>query len=86
MSYDRLKRHAALVDEMAHARGIDLEEAAMRADLAPSDLSDMVLRCATCTNVGDCETWLASQVGAVSETPRYCKNADVFTELARRSR
>jgi len=85
MTQNRLKRHAALVDDMAHARGIDLEEAAMRADLTPSDLSDMVLRCTTCTHVGECEQWLGSQVGAVSETPHYCKNADVFQQLARNS-
>ena len=82
MTDTRLKRHAGLVDRMATARGIDLEEAAMRAHLAPSDLSDMVLRCAGCANVDGCEKWLASQVGAVSDTPSYCRNADQFSELA----
>ena len=85
MTDNRLKRHAALVDRMAAARGIDLEEAAMRAELTPSDLSDMVLRCAGCSNVDGCEKWLADQVGAVSDTPVYCRNADQFAELASRS-
>lgn len=85
MTDTRLKRHAALVDRMATARGIDLEEAAMRAHLAPGDLSDMVLRCAGCSNVEGCGKWLAGQVGAVSETPKYCRNADQFADLALRS-
>ena len=82
MSEHRLKRHAALVDRMASARGIDLEEAAMRAHLQPSDLADMVLRCAGCSNADGCEKWLSGQVGAVSDTPVYCRNAEQFAELA----
>lgn len=85
MSDRRLKRHAELVDRMANARGIDLEEAAMRAHLAPNDLPDMVLRCAGCSNADGCEKWLADQVGAVSETPSYCRNAEQFADLAVRS-
>jgi hypothetical protein len=78
----RLKRHAALVDRMATARGIDLEEAAMRAHLAPGDLSDMVLRCAGCAQTDKCAQWLDTQIGAVSATPAYCRNGDQFAELA----
>mmetsp|Transcript_27393 Transcript_27393/g.50331 ORF Transcript_27393/g.50331 Transcript_27393/m.50331 type:complete len:87 (-) Transcript_27393:640-900(-) len=85
MTDTRLKRHAGLVDRMATARGIDLEEAAMRADMVPGDLADMVLRCAGCTQVDKCEQWLTQQTGAVSETPPYCRNADQFTTLAARS-
>lgn len=82
---DRLKRHAALVDDMARARGIDLQDASMRAGLTPDDLSDMVHRCAGCTEAVNCRKWLASQIGTVSETPHYCRNADAFTALARQS-
>ena len=82
MTDARLKRHAALVDRMATARGVDLEEAAMRAHLLPSDLSEMVLRCAGCSNIDECEKWLEAQVGAVSETPRYCRNSDLIKDLA----
>lgn len=85
MTDTRLKHHAALVDRMATARGIDLEEAAMRADMAPGDLADMVLRCTGCTQADKCEEWLAQQNGAVSETPPYCRNAQQFAELAARS-
>ena len=80
---ERLKRHAALVDDMATARGIDLEDAAMRAGLTPDDLADMVQQCAGCTRPDSCETWLAHQRGAVSETPGYCRNGAAFDRLAR---
>ncbi|MEO0667386.1 MAG: DUF6455 family protein [Pseudomonadota bacterium] len=82
-SNDRLKRHAALVDDMAETRGIDLQDASLRAGLTPDDLADMVHRCAGCTQPDTCAQWLAAQVGTVSETPSFCRNADVFDKLAR---
>ena len=85
MSDGRLKTHADLVDRMATARGIDLQEAALRGDLSPDDISDLVLRCVGCTKPDQCDTWLSLQKGAVSETPGYCRNAEEFARLARRS-
>ncbi|WP_299043631.1 DUF6455 family protein [uncultured Tateyamaria sp.] len=85
MSDARLKTHADLVDRMAAARGVDLQEAALRGDLSPGDISDLVLRCAGCTRPDTCAAWLKAQAGAVSETPGYCRNADQFAALARRS-
>ena len=85
MSIDRIKDYAALVDDMAEARGIDLQEAAMRAQLTPSDISDMVLRCTGCTNPEECKKWLAAQTGAVSDTPEYCRNREEFADLAKLS-
>lgn len=79
-----LKRHAALVDRMADARGIDLIEASLRANLAPDDLADMVQRCVGCARSEACEGWLARQVGAVSQTPGFCRNAETFETLARK--
>lgn len=80
-----LKRHAILVDRMASARGIDLQEAALRGDLTPPEISDLVLRCSGCTQSSTCERWLDEQVGAVSATPHYCRNAHTFTDLAKTS-
>ncbi|MEL7167094.1 MAG: DUF6455 family protein [Pseudomonadota bacterium] len=82
MDHDRLKRHAMLVDRMAEARGIDLQEAVMRSGLTPDDVSDMVLTCAGCTKGADCEKWMNDAAEKVSETPSYCRNADVFARLA----
>ena len=85
MSPTHLKRHAELVDEMATARGLDLQEVALRGDLSPSDISDLVLRCTGCTQTAACEKWLSEQVGAVSAAPHYCRNAHSFDDLARGS-
>ncbi|WP_299201459.1 DUF6455 family protein [uncultured Tateyamaria sp.] len=85
MTDARLKTHADLVDRMATARGVDLQEAALRAHLTPSDISDLVLNCVGCTKPDACAQWLDMQPGRVSETPDFCRNAEAFGELARRS-
>lgn len=82
MNTARLKRHAALVDRMATARGLDLEEVALRGDITPQDISDLVLSCTGCTQTDHCERWLSEQVGTVSAAPHYCRNARVFSTLA----
>ena len=78
----RLKRHADLVDRMATARGLDLEDAALRGDLTPSDISDLVIRCAGCTQAQNCQHWLDDQIGTGSAAPHYCRNARDFAALA----
>ena len=81
----RLRHHATLVDNMASARGLDLQEIALRGDLSPSDISELVLRCSGCTQTENCEKWLSDQVGTVSAAPHYCRNAHEFDTLAARS-
>ncbi|SMX46946.1 DUF6455 family protein [Maliponia aquimaris] len=77
-----LKRHARLVDEMAKARGVDLEEAIFRGKVTMFDLEDSVLRCTGCSDPAGCEHWLAAQQGAqAEETPGYCRNASLFRML-----
>lgn len=81
-SESTLKRHAGLVDEMAKARGVDLEEAIFRGKLTVFELEDSVLRCTGCSDPTGCEGWLAEQAGAkAEETPGYCRNAFLFREL-----
>jgi hypothetical protein len=76
-----IKRHADLVDRMANAQGVDLEEAAMEGRLAMDTLTDAVLACTGCANPEDCEAWLAAQSGVAAETPGYCRNANLFATL-----
>ena len=76
-----LKRHAQLVDRMASALGIDLEEAGMRGDLSPSELSDAVLRCTGCSDPDQCERWLDEHEQGADETPGGCRNSDLFRQL-----
>ncbi len=78
-----LKRHAALVDEMANARGIDLEEEILRGRMTIGDLDDAVLRCTGCTGTEACAHWLATQptVQRAEDAPLYCRNTEMFLEL-----
>ena len=78
-----LKRHAALVDHMAQARGIDLEEEILRGKMTFTDLEDAVLRCTGCTRPDACEHWLAAQTGPVTESPAFCRNDDLFGTLGK---
>lgn len=77
-----LKRHAALVDRMASALGIDLEEAALSGRLAMDEISEAVLRCTGCADPGQCSAWLAVPVKAEA-APGFCRNRDLMTRLRR---
>lgn len=83
-SRSTLKRHAALVDRMATAQGIDLEEQVLRGNLSIGELEDAVLRCTGCTDPGACDHWLAAQESPADAAPDYCRNAHVFRELKAR--
>lgn len=78
-----LKRHAALIDQMAQARGLDLEEQMLRGKLTVAELEDAVLRCTGCAQPDACEFWLSVQQDTVSEAPAFCRNAEVFRTLER---
>lgn len=79
-----MRRHAALVDRMADAVGVDLQEMIMRGQLQISTLGDAVLGCTGCTNPGACRQVLEAQEagGAMLEgAPEYCRNGDLFDLL-----
>ncbi len=78
------KRHAGLVDQMAGALGVDLEEQMMRGRLSFAGLEDAVLACTGCHKPGDCEHWIATRDGITAATPGYCRNADLFRDLTGR--
>ncbi|MDF1802980.1 DUF6455 family protein [Thalassovita sp.] len=80
-SQEKIKRHARLVDHMADALGVDIEEKVMAGLLDPEEVADAVLRCTACTNPDDCEHWLETQDRPVKETPDYCRNAELLREL-----
>jgi hypothetical protein len=80
-SRDTIKRHAALVDRMAQAQGIDLEEAVLRGDVGVEDLSDAVLSCTACSNPDHCTHVLDTKDGAETEIPGYCRNSALFDRL-----
>lgn len=78
-----LKRHADLVERMAAALGVDLEEAIMAGTLTPGDLDDAVLTCTGCAAPEACEHWLAA-CQSDEATPDYCRNKDLLAELRAR--
>jgi len=80
-----LKRHAALLDEMAQTLGIDLEEAAIRGDLRIDDISEAVLRCTGCPDPRHCRHWLQDHTEGATATPDYCSNAALFQQLRQTS-
>lgn len=78
---ERLRHHAGLLDQMAGARGIDLEVAVLEGQLRFDDIADAVLRCADCPNPGHCQRWLELQAGkgrAAPDTPEYCRNREML--------
>ena len=77
-----LRRHAALVDRMAQAQGIDLEEAMLRGKLDVPELDEIVLGCTGCSQPCKCETWLETVQIPADAPPEYCRNAKVFARLA----
>lgn len=79
----RYKRHAGLVDRMANARGVDLEEEMLRGRLGFMQLEDAVLKCTGCTAPCACEKWLEDLSGPATETPAFCRNDDLFRRLQR---
>jgi len=79
---DRLKAHAALVDRMATALGVDLEEAALAGQVNIDEISDAVLRCTGCSDPAHCRAWLEARAAAdAAETPGYCRNRDLLHRL-----
>ncbi|HBT01463.1 DUF6455 family protein [Salipiger marinus] len=77
-----LKRHARLVDDMATALGLDLQEQMLRGRLDMDGLEEAVFSCTACTRPGDCESWLAQHNGTPEQAPPdYCRNATLFSDL-----
>ena len=77
---ETLKRHAGLVDEMATALGVDLQEAAIDGALRVDEISEAVLRCTACPNPGHCASFLAENQ-ATDRTPEYCRNQELLKRL-----
>lgn len=76
-----LRRHADLVDRMASALGLDLEEIMMAGQLQIDTLGDAVLSCTGCSNPEGCEHWLDMQTGTAAAAPAICRNSEMFDLL-----
>ncbi|MEX0281751.1 MAG: DUF6455 family protein [Arenibacterium sp.] len=76
----KLKKHAALFDEMASHVGVDLVDAfENRGALTLDDIGEAVLRCTQCSDPGHCTGWV--QLDSKSRAPSYCLNRDLLDRL-----
>lgn len=75
---DKLRRHAALLDDMSAKTGVDLQDRVMSGRLSMDHLADVVLRCTECAHAADCEAWLKSDGIA---PPDFCLNRKTLLEL-----
>ena len=76
-----IRTHAALVDRMASALGLDLEEEVMSGRLDYDELPDLVLRCTGCSQPDTCAAWLNAEHGVEEHAPCYCRNAKALESL-----
>jgi hypothetical protein len=75
-----IRRHARLFSEMADAQGVDLEEAVLRARIAPDEIAEGVLRCTGCTNPDTCEAALQA-AERLEDIPSFCRNSELLEAL-----
>lgn len=76
-----LKRHAALLDNMANTLGIDLEEAAICGAFPMDEIPEAVLQCTQCANPEKCTRWMEQHPDGAELTPNYCRNREVLQAL-----
>ena len=79
-----IKRHAALLDQMAETLGLDLQETAIHGDLRIDEISEAVLRCASCAEPDKCTAWQQDHADGAEVTPDYCRNAALLQRLRER--
>ena len=80
------RRHAELMERMANALGLDLDEKIMEGQLDIETLDDAVLRCTGCTDPDGCDHWLNAQQGIAPAAPGTCRNMTLFEMLKRGTR
>lgn len=73
-----IRRHAALLDRMAHMPGLDLAGQVMRGLLDIDTWGEAVLRSVGCADPGGCEAWLQARTRIASDPRARCRNADLF--------
>ncbi len=79
-----LKRHAALVDQMAKANDMDLQQAVLDGTMRFEDIADAVLNCVDCSNPDHCSGLLDS-MDQLEKPPGYCRNLRLLNRLKEES-
>lgn len=82
-----LNRHAALMNRMAQALGVNLTEMMLQGKLGGEDWREAVVRCAGCPEPTECLHWLSAhdedngRAKPEAEAPDYCTNRDMMARL-----
>lgn len=80
--FAKLEEHGKLVEKMADAVGVDLEELEQRGTLSAEARDDLVKRCVGCADTCECQQYLAQTVpGTADAAPDYCLNRDEFAAM-----
>lgn len=79
--FERIDRHAALVDRMTETLGIEI--GTKSGTLSPSDYRSAVIRCMGCSQPGACAEWTEAHPKGADRAPDYCRNKAQLERLAR---
>jgi hypothetical protein len=79
--FQKLDRHADLVNRMADTVGADLGEALLKGTLSGQGLRAAVLNCCRCEGGGECPDWLEAHAQGAEEAPDYCRNRALLAGL-----
>jgi len=77
----KLDKHSDLVNRMAQTVHTDIPAALVSGRLTAQELRGAVMACTGCEGGADCPDWLASHSEGATDTPRYCRNHDLFARL-----
>ena len=75
-----IRDHFVKVVKMSNACGVDLSTALDQGQIDAEAYADMVTRCRGCTQVGACDTLLAT-TPTLPQAPDYCVNREEFAHL-----
>ena len=82
-----LNRHAALMNRMAQAVGLNLTEMMLQGKLDGDDWRAAVVRCSDCPEPTECLHWLSEHDDAsgratpAAEVPDYCTKREMMARL-----
>jgi hypothetical protein len=79
--FQKLDRHADLVNRMADTVGADLGDAILTGALTGQGLRSAVLNCCNCEGGGECPDWLDAHAQGAAVAPDYCRNRDLLASL-----
>ncbi|WP_247745052.1 DUF6455 family protein [Shimia sp. R11_0] len=77
---EKMHRHTALFDDMAHRVGVDLQDDAISGALTMDEISHAVARCCGCEAPEQCAGLLRQEV-PMGRPPNYCRNGDLLMRL-----